>query len=104
MDEARLRSAMGFAMRSGNCIAGDFVCEKAVKRGGAKLLMLDAEASQATRERYAGMCERAGIPCLVIRDMGSAIGKYGRMVAAVTESGFARRIADAYANIDGGVG
>lgn len=95
MDEARLRSAAGFAMRAGHCVAGDFACEKAVKSGKARVVLLDAAASENTKERYHGMCERAGIPCLELESMGSAIGKYGRMVAAVTDGGFARMLAEA---------
>ena len=49
----------------------------------------------ATRERYTGMCQRAGIPCVFIEDLGRAIGKDNRMIAAVTEAGFARMIKEA---------
>ena len=95
MDDARIRSAAGFAMRAGHCVAGDFACEKAVKSGKAQVVLLDAGASVSTRERYHGLCERAGILCLELEDMGNAIGKYGRMVAAVTDSGFARMLTEA---------
>lgn len=97
MDEGRIRSAAGFAMRAGCCIAGDFACEKAVKGGKAKALLLDTAASANTQERYRYLCEKAGIPCILLADMGSAIGKYGRMVAAITDSGFARMLTDALA-------
>ena len=59
------------------------------------MVLLDAEASASTKDRYRGLCERAGIPCLELGNMGSARGKYGRMVAAVTDSGFARMLAEA---------
>ncbi len=95
MDEARLRSSLGFAMRAGHCLSGDFACEKAVKSGKARVILLEAGASANTKERYHGLCERAGIPCIELGEMGSAIGKYGRMVAAVTDSGFARMLAEA---------
>ena len=98
MNETKLRGAMGFAMRAGKCIAGDFACERAVKRGGARLVLLDAAASGATQERYFGMCERAGLPCFTVVDLGRAIGKDGRMVAAVTDERFAQMIRDAYAS------
>lgn len=97
MNETKLRGAMGFAMRAGKCIAGDFACERAVKRGGARLVLLDANASTATQERYFGMCERAGILCLTVPDMGRAIGRDGRMVAAVTDERFAQMILGASA-------
>ena len=68
MNETKLRGAMGFAMRAGKCIAGDFACE------------------------------RAGLPCFTVVDLGRAIGKDGRMVAAVTDERFAQMICDAYAS------
>lgn len=55
MDEARIRSAAGFAMRAGCCVSGDFACEKTVKSGRAQFVLLDAGASDATLERYRGM-------------------------------------------------
>ena len=79
-------------MRAGKLQTGDFACEKLVKSGKAQLLTLDASASDATRLRYEGMCERAGIPCLVIEEMDAAIGRYGRKVAATSDGGFARMI------------
>ncbi len=92
MGNEALKNALGFAQRAGKVTAGDFACEKAVKSGKALLVAVDAGAAEATRLRYAGMCARAGIPCLCIEDMDAAIGRYGRKVAAVTDSGFARMI------------
>ena len=98
-DEGKLRGAMGLAMKAGKCAAGDFVCEKLVKSGEARLAALDASASANTKERYRGMCERAGIPLLEMEQMGDAIGKPGRMIAAFTDEGFAKMIASAYAAV-----
>ena len=95
MDSNRIRTALGFAMRAGKCVSGDFICEKAVKNGTALAVAVDEGASEATRERYAAMCQRAGIPCVLIEDLGRAIGKDNRMIAAVTEAGFARMIKQA---------
>lgn len=89
-------------MRSGNLVAGDFACENAVKKGKAKLVALDSGASQSTKERYAGLCERANIPLVFLTGMGEAVGKPGRMIAAVTDAKFAQMVGDAYANIHGG--
>lgn len=95
MDNNRIRTALGFAMRAGKCVSGDFVCEKAVKTGAALAVAVDESASEATRSRYSGMCERAGIPCVFIEGLGRAIGKDNRMIAAITEAGFARMIKEA---------
>ena len=95
MNENRMRTALGFSMRAGKCLSGDFVCERAVKDGRAKIVALDSEVSQSTRERYEGMCERAGIPLVTIDDLGNAIGKDNRMIAAITDNGFVRMMSEA---------
>ncbi len=92
MKNEALRSALGFAQRAGKIISGDFACEKAVKSGKALLIALDEDVSEATRTRYTGMCERAEISCVFVEKLGAAIGRGGRMIAAVTDSGFARMI------------
>lgn len=95
MNEQRMRTALGFSMRAGKCLSGDFVCERAVKDGRAKIVALDSGASQSTRERYQGMCDRAGIPLVMIDNLGNAIGKDNRMIAAVTDNGFANMMREA---------
>ena len=89
MQNDRLRTALGFAAKAGKCISGDFGAERAI-------IALDSGVSAATRERYEGMCQRAGIPCVYLEDLGRAIGKDNRMIAAVTEAGFARMIEETY--------
>lgn len=92
MDEARIRSAAGFAMRAGCCVSGDFACEKTVKSGRAQFVLLDAGRRTPRWNGTGAWCQRAGIPWAVLTDMGNAIGKYGRKVAAVTDNGFARML------------
>ena len=96
MQNDRLRTALGFAAKAGKCISGDFGADRAVKDKKALIIALDSGVSAATRERYEGMCQRAGIPCVYLEDLGRAIGKDNRMIAAVTEAGFARMIEETY--------
>ncbi len=102
-DDKRLRGALGLAMKAGKCSAGDFACEKLVKGGGARLALLDAGASDNTKDRYRGMCVRGGIPLLEVEDLGNAIGKPGRMIAVVTDEGFKKLILSAHRENDTGV-
>lgn len=100
--DEKIKSALGFSMRSGNLLAGDFACENAVKKGKAKLVALDTDASMKTKERYTALCERAKIPLVLVSGMGEAVGKPGRMIAAVTDASFARMVGEAYVNMHGG--
>lgn len=96
MTKVTLKSAVGFSMRAGKCISGDFACEKAVKANKAKIVILDASASDATKERYKGFCERRSMECIVMEGLGETIGKEGRMVAVVSDIKFASMISSAY--------
>lgn len=79
-------------MRAGRCLVGDFAAEKAVKSKKAALLVLDAAASEATRARYQGYCERAEIPLLLLEGAGHAVGRSGSRIIAITDPGFARML------------
>lgn len=92
MQEQRLNNAIGLCMKAGRCRSGDFVAERLMRAGDARLLLLDERASTATRERYQRLCERGGVPLLLVRELGAAIGKPERIVAAVTDQGFSNMI------------
>ncbi len=100
-----LKGAVGFSMRAGKCISGDFACEKAVKANKARVVILDAAASEATKERYMGFCSRRGIEYVIMEELGETIGKEGRMVAVVSDIKFANMICNSYkqGNNHGGV-
>lgn len=94
----KLNNAIGLAMKAGKCRSGDFAAEHAVRSGEAKLLLLDNAASENTVNRYASMCQKAGIDAIRHDGIGYMIGKSGRIVIAVTDENFAKMIRDAYAS------
>ncbi|MBO4879732.1 MAG: ribosomal L7Ae/L30e/S12e/Gadd45 family protein [Clostridia bacterium] len=91
----KLRSAIGFAMKAGKVAAGEFAADKALKNGSARLIAVDAAASDNTKKQWQSACEFRKRPLVFIEDMGSAIGKNGRMVAAVTDENFSKMILNA---------
>lgn len=84
----RLNQALGLAAKAGKVKSGDFTVEKILKSGQTQLVLLDTEASAATEERYGRTCERLGVRLMRVTGLGEAIGKAGRIVAAVTDRGF----------------
>lgn len=88
----KLNSALGLAAKAGKIKSGDFITEKLLKGGQARLILLDTAASAATEERYARTCERLGVTLLRITGLGEAIGNPGRIAAAVTDRGFEQMI------------
>ncbi len=95
MQGQKLSNAIGLAMKAGKCQSGDFSVEKLVRAGNAKLVILDSEASQATKERYRRLCERMQTPLLLAEQAGQAIGKPERIVLAITDPGFSAMIQNA---------
>ncbi|MDL2259023.1 ribosomal L7Ae/L30e/S12e/Gadd45 family protein [Eubacteriales bacterium OttesenSCG-928-K08] len=92
---ASIQGALGLCKRAGKCLTGDFACERALKSGNAKLIVLDDQASNATRERYEFMCKTRDIPFLIVPEAGNAVGKSGCRIIAILDEGFAKMIKNA---------
>ncbi len=86
---------LGLCTRAGRLKSGEAMCEQAIKRGGAFLLLVDAGASERSKKDLRNACEFAGVPLIELPEgaLGRAIGKDGRMAACVTDRNFASRIA-----------
>lgn len=97
MSNSRLNNAIGLAMKAGRLRSGDFSVEQLVRAGQAKLVLLDAEAADNTREKYRAMCQTHGVDLLAIDELGRWIGKPGRKIAAVTDENFKNMIKRAFA-------
>ena len=89
---SKLSSAIGFAMKAGKLISGDFTVEKTVRARKAKLVLIDSEASENTKSKYRSMCENAGISLIEVVELGRWIGKPGRMIAATMDEQFTTMI------------
>lgn len=87
---------LGLAMRAGKVLAGDDTVMKAVRSGEAKLVLLAGDAAANAKKKYADKCSHYQVPLVEVGsrfELGAAIGKVDRVVLAVTDGGFADRIA-----------
>ena len=101
MDELqKFHGALGLSRRAGKCLSGDFAVEKALKSGKTKLVVLDSAASEATRERYLGLCERQGATLIEAPGVGLAAGKPAGKILAITDARFVHMILCAYAQFE----
>ena len=89
-DEARaLLNALGLAQRAGKLKSGEAAVQDALKKGHARVVIMDGDASVGAKKRYAQQCAAAGVPFgEAPAGVGGAIGKQGRMVCALTDEGF----------------
>ncbi|MBR4634753.1 MAG: 50S ribosomal protein L7ae [Clostridia bacterium] len=89
---SKLSSALGFAMKAGKLAVGEFAAERAVKAGKAFLMVVDEAASDNTQKQWRDAAEFRDLALVTVPDMGKAIGRPGRMAAAVTDETFAKMI------------
>lgn len=92
----KLQSLLGFAQNAGAVVSGEQAVETALRRSRAKLVLVAADASENTRNKFEQMARRLNTPLLCLWDkeqLGHCIGKQHRAVAAVTDRLFAASIA-----------
>lgn len=95
----RFFSLAGFSMKAGKCMAGAFACEKAVKSGRARLVLVDSSVSERTRKDVRAMCEYYDTPFVLAEPDGrlaQSLGKDGKKMFAVCDDGFANKLIDIY--------
>lgn len=96
----RLYNAIGLCMKAGKAQSGAFAVEQAIKHNKAKLVLLEASASDATKQQYERLCASHGVPFRLVETVGRAIGKDARIVMAVTDPAFVKMIEGAMPNTD----
>ncbi len=83
---------LGLCAKAGKLVSGGEGVEIAIKRGDARLVIADSEASENTRKRITQMCAAAGLPLIFEENAGAAIGRNERMLIAVTDMNFAQTL------------
>ena len=83
MNWPQVKGFLGLAVRARQAVFGEDGCRKLIRAGGCALLVLDARASQAARDRYEGLCARAGVPLLRLSEnqLFEATGRPGIAMA-----------------------
>ena len=95
MNERKIYSLLGLAIKSGNIASGEFMTEKAVKEGKAYLVIVGEDASDNTKKMFQNMCHFYRVPVYIFgkkNELGHAMGKELRASLAVTDSGFAKSL------------
>ncbi|SHO49754.1 L7Ae/L30e/S12e/Gadd45 family ribosomal protein [Anaerocolumna xylanovorans] len=90
--EKKVFSYIGLAAKAGKLSSGEFMTEKAVKEGKAKLVMVSADASDNTKKMFTNMCTYYKVPIYFFGDktkLGHAIGKEFRASLVLLDKGLA---------------
>lgn len=86
---------LGFAMKSGKIITGDDTCEMFMKKRKIKLLIVAADASENTKDKFRFLTRQAEVQIIEIstkEELSQAIGKYNRAVIGITDRKFANAL------------
>ncbi|MGD6816128.1 YlxQ family RNA-binding protein [Metabacillus sp. 84] len=97
MNQPKWKSLLGLANRARKVISGEELVIKEVRHSRAKLVLLSKDASDNTRKKVMDKCRTYNTPVVHVEsryELGHAIGKDARVVAAVLEQGFAAKLKD----------
>nr|WP_295970383.1 YlxQ family RNA-binding protein [uncultured Bacillus sp.] len=95
MKENQWVSLLGLANRARKTISGEELTLKEIRNGKAKLVLLSADASANTAKKVSDKCKSYGVPFRIVESreiLGHAMGKDARVVAAVLDEGFAKKM------------
>lgn len=91
----KIFSLLGLATRSRNVVSGEFMTEKSVKSGTARLVIVAEDASDNTKKEFRDMCTFYKVPCYFYgtkEELGKSMGKEIRASLSITDDGFAGSI------------
>ncbi len=97
MTHTKVFSFLGLAYRARKVSSGEELVVGDVRSGRAKLVFLSNDASSNTTKKITDKCHSYGVRCIVIGDryqLGAAIGKEARVVVAITDVGFAKKLTE----------
>jgi len=95
LNQNKVLSYIGLATKSGNVASGEFLTEKAVKEGKAKLVIVAEDASANTKKMFQNMCDFYHVPIQLLSEkgeLGHAMGKQFRASLAILDQGLADAI------------
>lgn len=95
MNQPQWSSLLGLAYRARKVITGEELVIKEVRSGKAKLVLLSNDASANTEKKITDKCSYYNVPIEKVANreqLGHAIGKDERVVLAVLDEGFAKKL------------
>jgi ribosomal protein L7Ae-like RNA K-turn-binding protein len=95
MNEHQWISLLGLANRARKIISGEELSVKEIRSGKARLILLSADASANTAKKITDKCKSYEVPLKIIENreiLGHAIGKEARVVVAILDQGFAKKL------------
>ena len=86
-------SLLSLAQKAGYAGSGEFITEKSVKEGTARLVIVSSDASDNTKKMFNNMCAYYNVPIYIYgskEELGHSIGKEFRASVVIRDEGMAK--------------
>jgi ribosomal protein L7Ae-like RNA K-turn-binding protein len=93
--QQRILQLIGLAVRARMLISGEELVVKDIRANRAKLVIISTDASENTMKKIQDKCNTYNVELHVFgdrSDLGHATGKEARVVLAITDDGFAKKL------------
>ena len=89
-----LYGMLGLCARAGRLASGEGAAERLIRSGTCKLAFIDEGASKNAKKAIGNAARTYDVPLIALPEgeLGRAIGKPGRMAAAIADESFAKSI------------
>jgi len=104
---SKIYGLIGLATKAGKIVSGEEGCEKALKRGSVKLVLVAQDASDNTKNSFLNMCKYRGVDLRIFGEkdlLGKYAGKAMRAVVGILDENFARQLIRLIDNQNSGTG
>lgn len=100
----KVYSMLGLCMKAGKLKAGADVCIDNIKSGNVYLVIIAEDASPSTIEKFKYITDECNTPMILygLKDeLSTAIGKDNKVIFAITDEGFSKRILELVKELKG---
>jgi ribosomal protein L7Ae-like RNA K-turn-binding protein len=95
----KVLSMIGMAKRAGKTSSGGFLCERAIRDGSARLIVLAADISENSGKSIKNACEHYNVRYITYGDkdsLGTFTGGGDRAVVSINDDNFASAVLQKY--------
>lgn len=99
----KVLGVIGLAKRAGKITSGEFLCERAIKSGQSKLIIIASDIADNAKKSAVNTCSHYGVEYIEFSssaELGRAIGADNRMIISVNDSNFKNAILSKIERID----
>lgn len=92
MKKKKIESYLGLARRAGKLVSGYQTCVHTISKGSISLIIVAADASENTKEKFKNLCSRCGADFTIFgttESLSEITGFAGRGVYGITDRNFA---------------